>query len=117
MKLISEELRFIEKRERLAASWTFVGALVLALFFAFAIWAWLNVPQLINPWMVVSNLKAGNLPETTVSLMAAMLPVVMLTLLVSAGLVVGLVFCAFSNERRLIRIIRKLEENGAVNEV
>ena len=113
MSFSSSDRLFVEKRDRLARSWPVVGVVLLALLAGFCGWLWLRTPYLINPWAVFESLRAGTLPESTANLMVAMLPIVMLTLLFFAFVVVLLFFVAFSNERRLIRLIRELEQNSA----
>ncbi|MFC1580287.1 hypothetical protein ACFL4N_05180 [Thermodesulfobacteriota bacterium] len=76
--------------------------------FAFAGWLWLSVPFFINPWAVISGLSSESIPDSTTFTMAALLPLVVLTCLFV--LVAGVVFsfAAFSNEKKHIRIIRRL---------
>jgi len=114
MSISSSQKLFVEKRERLARSWPVVGVILLALLAAFGVWAWFKTPYLINPWAVFESLRAGTLPESTANLIVAMLPIVMLTLLFSAFVVVLLFFVAFSNERRLIRLLQTLEQTQEV---
>lgn len=114
MSISSSQKLFVEKRERLAKSWPVVGIVLLAMLTAFVVWAWLKTPYLINPWVVFESLRAGTLPESTANLMVAMLPIVVLSLLFFAFVVVLLFFVAFSNERRLIRLVRKLDQTQEV---
>lgn len=106
MSLSQAELLFVDKREKFAKHWPAFGFGILFVLAAFASWLWLKVPHLINPWIVGVGLEKGTLPDSTIVLMAAMLPIVMLFLLVFAGAVVLLAFVAFSNERRLIQLLR-----------
>lgn len=114
MSLSTKDLVFIEKRERLTKYWPLAGAGLLTLLSAFSIWLWAEVPHMINPWFVSASINNGTLPETTVTTMAVILPFVMLSFLVFAGIVVLLAFVAFANERRLLRLIRKLEAPGDI---
>ena len=109
MTLTTAERSYIKKRERLTRYWPFAGGGILALLFVLSIWLWIEVPHMINPWAVSASLKQGILAESTASLMAAILPVIMLTLLIFAGIVVILAFVAFANEHRLIRLVRRLD--------
>jgi len=108
MSLSPKELSFVEKREKLAKYWPLVGVGILFMLSALAVWLWVEVPHLINPWAVSASLEAGALPEATMIVMAAMLPIVMLAFLVFVAFSVILMFVAFSNESRLIRLIRIL---------
>jgi ABC-type enterobactin transport system permease subunit len=113
MLLKPEEGTFVDRREKLARRGPLACLVVLVLVVLLAVWLWRTSPLLINPWAVFSRLEADTMPEGTLSLMAAMLPVVMLACL---GLLVagaGLAFLAFSNERRHIRIIRRLTADAS----
>ena len=73
-----------------------------------AAWLWFTTPFFINPWATIEALDQGALPPTTLHIMGAMLPVVVLSVLVLLITLLLIAFAAFSNERRLIRIIRRL---------
>jgi hypothetical protein len=102
-------LSFLEKRRRLTRLWPWVGSMLLLLLVALAAWLWVSVPWLINPWAVSAALESATLTDSTRTLMAAMLPVVMLTLLLVVAVMIVLAFAAFSNERRLIQLLRRQE--------
>ena len=108
MDLTQRENVFVQKRWMFARSWPIVGSIALATVLVFAGWLWFSNPLLINPWAVLSGLESGSIPDTTLALMAALLPVTMLTCLfvIIAGLILS--FIAFSNERKHIAIIRSL---------
>jgi HAMP domain-containing protein len=109
MTLSSAEKKFVEKRERRAKYWPYFGAASLVLVAAYGAWLWVTMPHLIRPWRVIESLEAGTLSESTMGVMAVMLPFVMAMLLVFAFIIVLLWFVAFYNERRLIRLVRKME--------
>ncbi len=69
--------------------------------------------MLINPWAVLSRLEADSLPDSTITMMAALLPVVMLTCVVVLAAALVLFSVAFSNERKHIAIIHRLTEHQA----
>lgn len=108
MTLSPEEEALLAKRNRRLKSWPYVGGGLLGALGACGLWLWIKVPHLINPWVVQTALSAGSLSESTVLFMALMLPVVLLMLLFFAVAVVGLIFAAFANERKLIGMIRRL---------
>ena len=77
------------------------------------------MPYLIRPWRVIESLEAGTLSESTMAIMSVILPFVMAMLLVFAFLIVLFLFVVFYNERRLIRLVRKMETlpaGGKTNE-
>ncbi|MBN2894830.1 MAG: hypothetical protein JXK05_02940 [Campylobacterales bacterium] len=108
MALSSEEEALLAKRARRLKSWPYVGGGLLGLLGACGLWLWVKVPYLINPWALGDAIRGGSLSESTVLLLASMLPVVLLMLLLFAVAVVGLIFAAFANERKLIEMIRRL---------
>ena len=116
MSLSAAEARFIEKREKLTKHWPVFGVASLLLLAMLALWLWFKTPHMINPWLVVAGIENGTLPETTVILMGAMLPMVMLALLVFTSAFILLAFKAFSNERRLIQLLRRECPGTGVNE-
>jgi hypothetical protein len=114
MNLTEQEKVFIDQRHRFARSWPVAGSVSLAIVFVLAGWLWLSRPFLINPWAVFSAIDSESIPETTVILMAAMLPIVMLTCFFILVVCLAFFFVAFSNERKHIAIIRRLtaSQNG-----
>ncbi len=108
LKLSSAEKSFLEKRWKLASAWPWVGTGLLATLLALTTYLWVKAPYLVNPWFVASQLKSGKLSESTITVLAVMLPIVMLGCLVIILSVVLLSFAAFSNERRIIRILHQL---------
>ncbi len=111
MALSHEEKKLLTRREKRLNSWPYVGSALFGLLGACSIWLWIKVPYLISPWAVWAAIQDANLSESTALLMVAMLPVVVLTLVLFAVAVVALIFVAFANERKLIRIIRRLSEH------
>lgn len=108
MNLTKQEKMFVEKRGKYARSWPIVGSVSLAMVFVLAGWLWFSKPLLINPWAVFSGLETDSIPETTSTLMAAMLPVLMLTCLFVLVVCLVFFFAAFSNERKHLAIIHRL---------
>ena len=116
MRLLPTDKAFVEKRERRTKYWPYYGASLLVIVAAYGAWLWLETPHLINPWRVIESIEAGTLSESTMGIMTVMLPLVMAALLVFAFVVVLLWFVSFNNERRLIRLVRKLEADSESSE-
>lgn len=112
MSLSPADKKFVEKREKRVKYWPFYGGAALVLLIAYGVWLWVKTPHLIKPWHVIESVQAGTLSESTMGVMAFMLPIVMAALLVFAFVVVLLWFVMFYNERRLIRLVRKLEASS-----
>jgi type VI protein secretion system component VasF len=100
--------KFVAKRERLVKSWPYIGSSLICILAGFAGWMWISNPALINPWFVFSELKAESLPDSTVTLMAAMLPVVVIACFLVVLACLLFTFVAFLNEKRHMAIIRRL---------
>lgn len=108
MILTVQERFFIEKRRRLTRLWPVVSGALLIAILSFVGWLfWVN-PLLVNPWAVIARLQAHSLPESTLSVMAFMLPVAMLLCIAILCILLLLAFLAVSNERRHLAIIDRL---------
>lgn len=105
MSLSPTELLFIEKRERLTRQWPIFGFCLLFLFAGIVFWLWNETPHMVDPWLVATSLEEGTLAESTLTAMAAMLPLVVLVLIAAAGAFVMLLSVACANERRLIQLL------------
>ena len=116
MKLSPAERSYLEKRAKLIRAWPWIGGVLLLLIIAFTAWLWVTVPYFVDPWAVFAALKSGSVPVSTLAVMAAMLPVVMLTLLAFAALVVILMFVTLFNEHRLIRFIERESESPDIDQ-
>ena len=115
MRLSPADKAFVEKRDRLGRYWPWLGGFSLALVAAYGGWLWARTPQLINPWWVIERIETGTLSESTMAVMAVMLPIVMAAFLVFTFIVILLWFVSFHYERRLIGLVRGLEATS-VNE-
>lgn len=107
MDLSREDASFLEKRSKLTRSWPWAGGAMLIALGLLTLWLWFTAPYLLRPWTVAAQIEAGTLAQSTVTLMAAILPLMVLGLLMFAVAMVLFCFVAFANERRLIRIIRQ----------
>ena len=112
MQLSDEEHRFLSKRSRLLQAWRYVGTILLVILIGLGIWLLLSKPLLANPFIVMARLKSDSIPDSTMALMAGILPVVVLMCIVLAVTVVLFVFAAFYNEKKYLKIIRR-ESHGA----
>ena len=107
-----KDIEFIRQRERLARWWNPVGIVMLAVFGCMVVWLFVVTPNFINPLHVIEQLKAEALEEGTLVVMAGMLPIMVLGLFLVMFTVIALVFVAFANERRYLRIIKALNHEG-----
>ncbi len=110
MQLSDEERRFLVKRAQLVRAWRYVGAILLAVLIGLGFWLFLTLPLLVNPFVVMTRLQSGSIPESMLMLMAGMLPIVVLMCLALVALVVMVVlfiFVAFSNEKKYLKLIER----------
>lgn len=107
MRLSEEDLRFLAKRARLVQAWRYVGAILLAMIVGLGMWLFLSKPLLANPFTVMERLQSNAIAESTIALMAGMLPIVVLMCIALAVAVVLFAFAAFSNEKKYLAIIQR----------
>lgn len=120
MQLSHEEQRFVQRRSTLLRTWRYVGAILLATLIGLGVWLYLSKPLLANPFIVMTRLKADSIPESTLTLMAAMLPVVTLACIAIAVIAIVFVYAAFANENKYLTIIQRESrrtEHGGYEEI
>ncbi len=105
MQLTPTEQAFVDRRRRLLSLWPYAGSGLVAGMLGFALWLWFSAPLMINPLATVAALKSGSLEESTLAVIAVMLPILLLAMLGAFLVVVGLFFAAFRNERRLLELL------------
>lgn len=108
MPLDEQDRRFLERRAILVRAWPVVGGLMLLAVAAFTAWLYLTRPLLANPVVVLERLREGTLPATSMTVMAGLLPIVMLMCLGLVVVMIVFVFASVRNERRYQRITRRL---------
>lgn len=102
------DLKFLQRRRRMAGSWKTAGILSLVVLAGVLVWLFLKTPALVNPVFVVSQLEAGRLGRGTVELMAAILPLAILGCFLTTTVMIGFGFTVFAIERRYLGIIEGL---------
>ena len=108
--LFDAELKYIDRRTRLIRIWRYVGLAVLLILVLFTCYLFLNSPLLINPFHVTEQIEAGAISQSTLLIMAAMMPLVMLLVMFVMVVLVVFLYAAFANERKLLAIIQKLRD-------
>ncbi len=107
--IAEKDVVFIEKRRRLVGWWNLVGAAMFAVLVIFVAWIFWSQPRLINPLHVVGELESGGIPQATLEIMAAMLPMVVFTIFFVLAVMIGFAFVIIGNERRYLKIIDRLQ--------
>ena len=107
MMLTEAEQLFVDRRRRLTQSWPFVGSGILVLLGSLVVWLVASKPLLANPFYVMSEIDRGTIEQSTLTLMAGMLPLAIWAVLFLCIATVTLAFSVFSNERRYLALLEK----------
>ncbi len=110
MRLNSEEKKLLERRSRAVRTWPFAGGALLCLLVGLGVWMFLFQPGLANPFFVIERIGSDSLPAGDLALMAAMLPILVLTCLALAVVMIIFGFAGIRNEGRLLAVIQRLAE-------
>jgi len=112
MKLTEDERRFLLKRKWFVRTWRYAGLILIFAISGISLWLYIKSPLLINPFEVASQIESGTLKESTLTIMALITPIMVLTCLLLLMIIIIFAFVAFSNERKYLRIIESLlQEN------
>jgi len=106
--LTNKEMGFLARRRSACRAFPWIGIVALVAWAGVLAHLYLNVPLLANPKYVMSAIAEGRIPQPTLRLGAAMLPVVflMLLLLLVVPYVMALAWSVY--EKRYLAIIDKL---------
>lgn len=108
--LTRNQQRFIMRRRKLVRAWRITGPLVLLLLIVAGGILFFNYPLMFNPYASIERLEAGTLADSTVQLMALLLPIAMLMVFFMLVVVVMLVFAGIANDRKYLSIIQDLQD-------
>jgi len=111
--LTKPESSFIQKRKKLLKLWPITASILLLGIAFLTAWLFWNTPLLINPYAAIEQLNTQSIPDSTTSLMVAMLPIVMLMCLFLTVVLILFMFVAFSNEKRHMAIIERLLQSDS----
>ncbi len=114
--ITEKDVAFVEKRRNLVRWWNLVGSITFAGLVAFVAWMFWSQPRLINPLHVVGELEGGGISQATLEIMAALLPMVVLAIFFVLAVMIGFTFAMIGNERRYLKIIDRLKDDGAVKD-
>ena len=113
VSLSEQQKAFLKKRIKMVRSWPIVGTAIILLEAGLAGWLLWKHPLLINPQAVLSKLKEGSLPDSSLSLMAAFLPFVIILCLALLAMLILFAFLALANEKKHMAIIQALRGHNA----
>ena len=111
MLITERQKRFLKKRRKLIRVWPYLGTLLLLFIAVFIVWLLIRKPLLVNPFYVINGLGAGTIEQSTLLLMAGMLPIMFAACLLLLIAIVIFTFSAFSNEKKHIKVIDHLLED------
>ena len=111
-KIGASEREFVAQRRTMSRRWKPVGWILIAIIAAALGFLFLTSPMLVDPFETLSRIKTDSIPDGTLRLMAAMLPVVFLGCFLLLVVFVIFQFQAMANERRFIEIIDSLVDDG-----
>ena len=106
--LTKQQQEFLTRRGKLQRAWRITGPVVLVGLVVAGVILFFNYPLMFNPYESVTRLDAGTLEDTTVQLMALLLPIAILMVFVMLVVVVLLVFAVIDNDRKYLAIIQRL---------
>jgi hypothetical protein len=115
MMLTEAEKSFVDRRRHLIRSWPYVGSGMLVLMASLVVWLVITKPLLSNPFFAMSELARGAIDQSTLMLMAMLLPLAIWTALFICIVTVLLSFAAFSNERKYQALLEKSGGGEAPN--
>lgn len=114
MELSTQERQFLEHRTQRVKAWKYVGPLLVVITLGGTLWLLIGYPLLANPFIVLSRLERGSIPLPTLTLMAGLLPIAVLTGMFLAMVMVLFIFAMVSNERKYLTIIQKNIDNTRI---
>jgi hypothetical protein len=107
-RLSEDEGEFVRRREGLIRSWPWVGRSLILAVVALGTYLYTKNPLLVNPNAVRRALDANSIPPVMQTLLVSFLPIAVSTCLVLMLVIVLVAYAAFANERRLLKILRRL---------
>ncbi len=112
MHLLAAQQKFLDKRKKLIVAWRWIGPLLLVAVLATLAWLFSQRPLLINPYEVINRIESGTIEGSTLALMAAMLPMLVLMSFLLVFAIIIFTFSAFTNEKNYRKIIDALAADG-----
>lgn len=113
MEITDEDRRFLAGRARRVRTWPYVGGALLCLAFGLGLWLFVSKPLLANPFVVLSRLESDSIPDSTLTLMAALLPVTVLMCVLLVIAILLFAFSAFALERRYLAMVQRRDGPSA----
>ena len=113
MHMTVKDHRFLDKRRTLIRAWRYAGPALVACLLALLVFLLVRTPLLINPFVVAEQLESGTLDESSLTVMAAILPVLFWAVLFMLAIIVVFLYVVMAREKRYLEMIDVL---SAVND-
>ena len=108
--LAGHQQRFVMRRRKLLRTWRVVGPLLLLFLVMAGVIMFFSYPLMFNPYEAIDRLEAGTLEDSTLQLMALLLPIAMLMVFFMLMVVVLFSFAAMANDKKYLAIIKDLQD-------
>lgn len=103
-----EDDKFLKNRKKLHRYWPAIGTLMIVMMLGLVIYLLVKSPNLINPFLVIEQIKTNSIDPRTLALLAAMCPVLTVFLLSTVLVVIIYVWAFIILEARYHKIIDNL---------
>ncbi len=112
MALSKEQRDYLDKRRKILRFWPFAGPFLPLGIAGLAIHLYVNTPLLIDPYEVLSRIEAHSIKQSSLEIMAVMLPITFIAICFLLVMLVVVMYAAFANERRYLEIVGEMERGG-----
>ena len=109
--LTQSQKKFIDKRTRLLKIWPSFVAVLVILWGGASLFFYFRFPLFANPFFVIEQLEKNQLEPTTMMLLSAMLPVIVMTVSFLLLILILLFTDRMLTEKKLLKIIDILKGN------
>jgi len=96
---------YLAKRARLLSLWRWIGPLSLLAVVGLAAWIFFTSPLLINPYEIATRIESGTIDQSTLEMMAVLLPLVIIFIFILLVSIIAIMHAALSIERRYMRLL------------
>jgi Na+/proline symporter len=109
--LTQSQKEFIDKRTRLHKYWPSMVAVLALLWGGASLFFYFRFPLFANPFFVIEQLEKNRLEPTTMMLLSAMLPVIVMSVSFLLLILILLFADRMLTEKKLLKIIDILKSN------
>jgi hypothetical protein len=103
--LTEKQEKFLSQRRFFTKSWPWVGTILLFIVIIFGGYLFLNLPLLVNPFHVLTQLEKGEISNSSLALLATIGSMAFLIIGFILLVFIVFIFIEMANERKLLTII------------